>query len=151
MSGLIQIVDENDQPVGSATKQEAWDKGLIHRIVRIMLVNDKGEFLLQRRHPKKDIYPNCWDSSVAGHVDAGEDYDTAAKRELEEELGVTNVELATLGTYFGDGVEAKSWTRGTGESNFSDCNNTTGFQHFPSRRAAGAFDVRRNRPAGSQL
>lgn len=98
----IQIVDENDLPVGSATKQEAWDKGLIHRVVRIMIENKQGQVLLQHRHPSKDLFPNCWDNSAAGHVDAGEDYDVAAIRELEEELGVRGVPLVVIGNYYVD-------------------------------------------------
>ena len=35
----------------------------------------------------KDTFPGCWDSSCSGHVDAGEDYVAAARRELGEELG----------------------------------------------------------------
>ncbi len=99
MSADIQIVDENDQPTGQAKKQEAWSKGLWHRAVRIMLINDSGELLLQHRSADKDIFPNCWDNSAAGHVDAGEDYDTAAKRELAEELGIRELELQPIG-YF---------------------------------------------------
>lgn len=102
---LIQIVDENDHPVGQATKQEAWDKGLIHRIARIMIENDKGQILLQHRHPGKSLYPNCWDHSASGHVDAGEEYDTAALRELQEELGISGVKLRLVGGYFTD----KTW------------------------------------------
>jgi len=37
---------------------------------------------------KKDLSPGLWDSSCSGHLDAGEDYDTAAVRELGEEIGV---------------------------------------------------------------
>jgi 16S rRNA (adenine1518-N6/adenine1519-N6)-dimethyltransferase len=39
-----------------------------------------------------------WDSSAAGHLDAGEDYDSAARRELEEELGITDTRIIRLGT-----------------------------------------------------
>lgn len=99
---LIQIVDENDQPVGEATKEEAWDKGLIHRIVRIVISNKDGKILGQLRSPTKDIFPGCWDNSAAGHVDAGEDYDVAARRELEEELGIRNIPLKELGSYRSD-------------------------------------------------
>ncbi|HEX7963316.1 MAG TPA: NUDIX domain-containing protein [Candidatus Saccharimonadales bacterium] len=98
-SAPIQIVDEHDNPVGSATKAEAWDKGLIHRVVRVMVENDKGELLLQHRTPTKDIYPSCWDNSCAGHVDAGEDYDAAVKREVEEELGWPGLPLKHIGDY----------------------------------------------------
>ena len=38
----------------------------------------------------KDTYPGAWDSSAAGHLDAGEDYNEAAARELREELGLTS-------------------------------------------------------------
>lgn len=37
---------------------------------------------------QKDLAPGCWDSSCSGHLDAGEDYDSAAQRELGEEIGV---------------------------------------------------------------
>ena len=99
MSAPIQIVNDRDEPVGSATKQEAWQKGLWHRVVRIMLDDGKGSILLQHRSPTKDIYPNCWDNSSAGHVDAGETYIDAAYRELREELGLTGVQLEALGSY----------------------------------------------------
>lgn len=102
MSALIMIVDESDRPVGSATKKEAWDQGLIHRIVRIMIENRKGQILLQHRTPTKDIYPNCWDNSVAGHVDAGEEYEQAAVRELREELGLEGLDYAEIGRYRSD-------------------------------------------------
>ena len=112
MSAPIQIVDENDRPVRAGTKQEAWDQGLFHRVVRIMIENDQGEVLLQLRAPDKDIFPDCWDNSAAGHVDAGEDYEEAAYRELEEELGVTGQELAEIGKYHSnETIEGKTFNR----------------------------------------
>lgn len=100
----IQIVDEQDNPTGSATKQEAWDQGLIHRVVRVMIENSKGQVLLQHRTPTKDLFPNCWDNSAAGHVDFGEDYKAAAIRELQEELGLEGLSLAELGRYRSDEI-----------------------------------------------
>lgn len=101
MSLPIMIVDEDDRPVGQATKQEAWDQGLIHRVVRLMIHNSKGQILLQHRSPTKDIFPNCWDNSSAGHVDAGEDYEAAMRRELREELRL-EVPFTELGSYRSD-------------------------------------------------
>jgi isopentenyldiphosphate isomerase len=99
MSSPIQIVDEHDRPIRAGTKQEAWEKGLWHRVVRIMLEDGKGNVLLQHRSPTKDIYPDCWDNSASGHVDAGEDYIKAAYRELQEELGVEGVDLQEIGSF----------------------------------------------------
>jgi isopentenyldiphosphate isomerase len=105
VSAPILIVDKHDRPVGKATKQEAWEKGLYHRIVRIVLENADGKILLQHRSPTKDLYPNCWDISSAGHVDAGEDYLEAAYRELKEELGISGITLAEIGSF----LEEHTW------------------------------------------
>ncbi len=102
MSKPIQIVDEDDQPIAQATKQGAWDKGLRHRVIRIMIENDDGQVLLQHRSPKKDIFPDCRDNSAAGHVDAGEDYKQAALRELQEELGLDGIDIQEVRKYVSD-------------------------------------------------
>lgn len=96
---LVLVVDEQDRPIGSANKQEIWEKGLLHRVVRIMIENTKGEILLQKRSKTKVPFPDCWDNSVAGHVDEGEDYDTAARREIKEEIGMTGLDFKVIGTY----------------------------------------------------
>ena len=85
---IIDIVDDQDVVIGTATKQEAQEKGLRHRIVRITLEDPAGNILLQKRRDDKELYPGCWDTAAAGHVDAGEDYLAAAEREMYEELGV---------------------------------------------------------------
>ncbi len=134
MSLPIQQVDENDRPIGSTTKQEAWDNGHIHRIVRIMLEDGQGNVLLQHRDPAKDIFPDCWDNSSAGHVDAGEDYDEAAARELREELGVTNVPLEVLGTYRSD----ETW-KGHRFNRFTRCYRAT-ISGTPDPQEPGKID-----------
>ncbi|PIZ61953.1 hypothetical protein COY17_03305 [Candidatus Saccharibacteria bacterium CG_4_10_14_0_2_um_filter_52_9] len=95
----IQIVDENDEPIGTASISEAQAKGLVHRIVRIMVEDEAGNILLQKRTPDSELYPDRWDNSAAGHVDVDESYETAAKRELAEEIGLENVELEEIGYY----------------------------------------------------
>ena len=57
--------------------------------VHCSIFNRKGEIYLQKRSRWKDRHPGQWDSSAAGHVNAGEQYDDAARRELHEELGIT--------------------------------------------------------------
>jgi isopentenyldiphosphate isomerase len=40
------------------------------------------------RAKEKDLYPDMWDVSAAGHVSAGEDPITSALREVKEEIGL---------------------------------------------------------------
>ncbi|MDQ6622192.1 MAG: NUDIX domain-containing protein, partial [Verrucomicrobiota bacterium] len=82
------IVDENDHVTGEAPRGEVHGNNLRHRAVHLLLFNDAGELFLQKRSKWKDRHPCVWDSSAAGHVDAGEEYDQAAARELREELGI---------------------------------------------------------------
>lgn len=83
------VVDEMDRVIGAAPRSEVHGNNLRHRAVHIFLFNGAGELLLQKRSRWKDRHPNLWDSSAAGHVGAGEEYDATAARELSEELGVT--------------------------------------------------------------
>ena len=83
------VVDENDRVIGTAPRREVHGNNLRYRAVHIFLFNRAGELLLQKRSRWKDRHPELWDSSVAGHVGAGEEYDATAARELREELGVT--------------------------------------------------------------
>lgn len=99
----IQIVDENDQPLRAGTMEEAQQKGLWHRIVRVLVEDEKACILLQKRSATMVIFPNCWDTSAAGHVDYGEDYVAAAKRETFEEIGVKDIPLKEISSYKSEG------------------------------------------------
>lgn len=94
----LQVVDENDNPTGVASRDEIVEEGLYHRISRIMLTNPEGKILLQKRSMHV-FFPGLWDHSAAGHVDGGEDYITAAKREMLEEIGVEGIELEEAAYY----------------------------------------------------
>ena len=83
------VVDGEDRVTGEAPRSEVHGNNLRHRAVHLFIFNGRGELFLQKRSPWKDRHPQLWDSSAAGHVEAGEDYDETAVRELEEELGVT--------------------------------------------------------------
>lgn len=94
---VFDVVDDDDQVVGQATRREVHGKNLLHRAVHVFVVNRHGELLLQKRSRFKDVHPGVWDSSAAGHLDAGEDYVDSAVRELEEEMGVSGQPLEEIG------------------------------------------------------
>lgn len=82
------VVDERDEVIRRATRREVHANGLWHRAVHVMVFDAAGRVFLQKRSLAKDLCPGLWDSSCSGHLDAGEDYDSAARRELGEEIGV---------------------------------------------------------------
>jgi len=89
MTERVTFVDENDQPFGIGTREEAWDKGFYVRLVRVTIRDENGRILSQHRVSTAKSYPNLWTNSASGHVDEGETYDIAAVRELNEELGIS--------------------------------------------------------------
>ena len=82
------VVNERDEVIRRATRRDVHATGLWHRAVHVLVFNAIGRVLLQKRSMLKDLSPGLWDSSCSGHLDAGEDYDAAAIRELGEEIGV---------------------------------------------------------------
>lgn len=100
MEEYFDIVDEGGQVIGQSTRAECHtDPNLIHRAVHILVVDSQDRIFLQKRSPEKDIQPGKWDTSVGGHLIAGESYDQAALRELEEEIGVSGVKPRYLYSY----------------------------------------------------
>lgn len=84
----IDVLDEDGNKTGIVkTKKEVYETGDYHRTVHVWIINDNNEILVQKRHPKKETFPNLWAISVAGHVRSGENSVEALKRELKEELG----------------------------------------------------------------
>ena len=89
---FFDVVNERDEPIGRARRSEVHARGLWHRAVHVLVFDGSGRLFLQKRSMKKDLSPGLWDSSCSGHLDAGEDYDAAAMRELGEELGLAVTE-----------------------------------------------------------
>ncbi len=87
-SEIFDVVDENNEVIGQRTRGEVHAEKLLHRAVHIFVVNKRGQIYLQQRSHLKDVSPLKWDSSAAGHLDAGESYAVAAVRELGEEVGI---------------------------------------------------------------
>ncbi len=89
---IFDIVDENGQPAGgTVTRSRAHAEGIRHRTAHIWVVRKNGcktEVLLQKRALNKDSFPGRYDTSSAGHIQAGDEPLESAVRELSEELGI---------------------------------------------------------------
>jgi isopentenyldiphosphate isomerase len=95
----IAVVDEHDRFVRWSDRAEIHRDKLLHRSIHVMLMDSAGRMVIQRRHPDKLTWPDCWDIAVSGHVEeedylGGPDerldevYARVAAREAVEELGV---------------------------------------------------------------
>lgn len=83
------LVDENDQEVGLMEKMEAHQKGLLHRAFSVLVFNDNGELLLQKRAFGKYHSEGLWTNTCCSHPFPGESILEAGKRRLFEEMGFT--------------------------------------------------------------
>lgn len=103
------MVDDDDRVIDTVPRAEMRRRNLQHRSVGIAVLGTDGRLLVHRRADDKDVWPGRWDLAVGGVVSAGEDYATAAVREVGEELGIHDaVELRLLGSgrYADDDVTA---------------------------------------------
>ena len=94
---LVDVVDAEDRVVGTATRAEMRARRLRHRCTFVVVRSTAGEVLVHRRSDLKDLWPGYWDLCAGGVVGSGEDWEPAARRELAEELGVTDAVLEPLG------------------------------------------------------
>jgi isopentenyl-diphosphate delta-isomerase type 1 len=93
MSEMLSVVDENDKLIKGEERKIVHSSTLWHRGIHVFVFNNKGELLIQLRSSTKDKYPNTYDCSISGQVSFGENYEATALRELEEELGIENVNI----------------------------------------------------------
>lgn len=116
MSESILVVDEDNRPEGTASREDVWRYDLCHRIVRLVVVTDECErsrqMLLQRRAPNKKPYNGAWQESAAGHVNSEDaaaelngqasDLETclrAIRREASEEIDWQGADLQFIDKY----------------------------------------------------
>ena len=94
------LYDEQGRKTG-----ETWERsrareipdGRYHIVCDILIRHRDGDFLLTLRDPNKDVYPGCLEASAGGSALAGENPEEAARREMEEETGLTAEKLEQIG------------------------------------------------------
>lgn len=82
------LVDTNDKAVGTMEKLEAHRQGVLHRAFSIVLFNDEGKMLLQKRSGKKYHSSGLWTNTCCSHPLPGETMEDATRRRLREEMGI---------------------------------------------------------------
>ena len=83
------LVDEADREVGHMSKALCHEgQGVLHRAFSLLIFNDRGELLLQRRSAAKRLWPHYWSNSCCSHPRRAESMEAAIHRRLNEELGL---------------------------------------------------------------
>ncbi len=90
MEEMLDLFDAQGNPTGVTIRRgDDAPQGMYWAVVDVWFVNAKGELLLQQRDTVKPNWPGYWCESAGGAVVSGEEPDTAAIRETQEEIGVT--------------------------------------------------------------
>ena len=97
---MFPVVDEDGNILSAATRGECHGGSMmLHPVVHLHVFNSKGELYLQHRPSWKDIQPDKWDTATGGHIDLGECVEDALKREVREELGITDFKPEKMDKY----------------------------------------------------
>lgn len=105
------IVDRDNRAVGVADRARMRVQGLIYRATYILVFNRAGQLFLQLRSTGKDMFPGYYDAVAGGVLQAGEEYDASARRELFEELGICGEPLDRLFDFFYEDESNRVWGR----------------------------------------
>ncbi|MDT7764432.1 MAG: isopentenyl-diphosphate Delta-isomerase [Mycobacterium sp.] len=90
------LVDSDDREIGFLAKADAHrGRATLHRAFSLFIFNQAGELLLQQRTQEKRLWPGYWSNSCCSHPHRGERMQTAVRRRLQEELGLS-VEMEFL-------------------------------------------------------
>src|SRR3979490_293525 len=84
------LVDEANRAIGTGGKMAVHRAGALHRAFSIFVIDKRGRILLQQRAAQKYHSGELWANSCCGHPRPGERTVSAARRRLNEELGVTD-------------------------------------------------------------
>lgn len=110
MEEKLDIVDEDDEVVDIASRNEAHTKGLRHRSVMFFVFNPEGKLLMTQRSEDKRFFPSHWSFVLGGHVTSGLSYEEALEKEMQEEIGLVG-DYEEIGSFAKDIEEEKENVR----------------------------------------
>jgi len=96
---MVVLVDRLDRPIGVAPKLAVHRDGHLHRAVSVLLFDDVGRVLLQRRAAAKYHSALLWSNTCCGHPRPHEPPREAAQRRLREEMGISSCRLDFAGWF----------------------------------------------------
>lgn len=70
------------------SRGDMFEKGEYHLVVHVCIFNSNGEMLIQQRQPFKEGWSNMWDITVGGSATKDDTSQSAAQREVFEEIGL---------------------------------------------------------------
>lgn len=89
MEESVVLVDPDDNEVGTMAKLQAHVEGRLHRAFSVFLFDADGRLLMQRRATGKYHSAGLWTNTCCSHPRPGEPVLAAAKRRLQEEMGIS--------------------------------------------------------------
>jgi isopentenyl-diphosphate delta-isomerase len=84
----VVLVDEQDREVGAMEKLQAHLEAKLHRAISVFVFNENKQMLLQKRAEGKYHSAGLWTNTCCSHPKPGEKTMDAAKRRLQEEMGM---------------------------------------------------------------
>ena len=93
---IVSLVDAAGAVVGSERRSEVRRRNLLHASTAVLVRHPDGRIYVSRRSPDKDWAPSAYDAAAGGMVRHGEPVEESARRELAEELGISDAPLRLL-------------------------------------------------------
>jgi len=83
------LVDDEDRPIRDGDKIGTHLAGDLHRAFSVFVFRTDGRLVIQKRADCKYHSRGLWANSCCGHPRPGEDSQSAARRRLTEEIGLS--------------------------------------------------------------
>jgi isopentenyl-diphosphate delta-isomerase len=109
----VDVLDKQGRKTGQILmKSRVHAQSCWHAVAHLWIYNSNDEFLLQKRAPNKQVWPNVWDVTIAGHIEAGDTPQNTVVREAQEEMAIKiepqNISLFKISKF--EGKMPGGWT-----------------------------------------